>query len=297
VLHYESISYGDQKKSDGCNDNGNGCPKADPKDDVKDGGAGPVAVPGGDGATGAKKALMLRGKAKFSAEWGRALTCTFLHKSVGSQLDAFVPATRLSTLRLLLAVDAASADALLCGADHTANDHMGGAQGGAQGFRRAWGLAAGVGTQAGEVVRLRAIVETLIAAKVRAPRRAPRASVAWERRQPFLLVATPQVATPQRQPMRVCTRIGAHLLLLCRPRSSCCAPHSAAHALVPAQVHVTLVLTGHDAVEAAGAGESAGAGGLEVEVPALAPLPGCSCAPALRYLGVHVVSQPHHRKS
>jgi len=36
-------------------------------------------------------------------------------RSVGSQLDAFVPATRLSTLRVLVAVDVNHANALLCG--------------------------------------------------------------------------------------------------------------------------------------------------------------------------------------
>ena len=34
---------------------------------------------------------------------------------MGSQLDAFVPATRLSTLRVLVAVDVNHANALLCG--------------------------------------------------------------------------------------------------------------------------------------------------------------------------------------
>ena len=187
VLHYESVSYGDQNKASGaaagagCNNNGRGCPAG--------GGAA------GGGGAGAKKALMARGKAKFrwaltlagraqscgcacvfvrlrlrvrvwvcregfwveegkasglrgrgqplpfvcvggggvvvltrwlplfssaplptalfsslahkrrSDEWSEALTCTYLHKSVGSQLDAFVPATRLSTLRLLVAVE------------------------------------------------------------------------------------------------------------------------------------------------------------------------------------------------
>jgi len=41
-------------------------------------------------------------------------TCA-THRSVGSQLDAFVPATRLSTLRVLVAVDVNHANALLCG--------------------------------------------------------------------------------------------------------------------------------------------------------------------------------------
>jgi AraC-like DNA-binding protein len=65
--------------------------------------------------SGEKKALMARGKAKFADEWSHALTCQYLHKSVGSQSDAFIPATRLSTMRFLVAVDVAEADALLCG--------------------------------------------------------------------------------------------------------------------------------------------------------------------------------------
>ena len=58
---------------------------------------------------------MARGRDRFADEWSRALTCHFLHKSVGAQEDAFIPATRLSILRLLVAVDIAEADALLCG--------------------------------------------------------------------------------------------------------------------------------------------------------------------------------------
>jgi hypothetical protein len=92
VLHYESISYGDQatkQQPNKCANDGRGCT----------GSGGNLASPGGSavampvtasssstgsgsssGGAGAKTALMVRGKAKFSGEWNDALTCTFLHK-------------------------------------------------------------------------------------------------------------------------------------------------------------------------------------------------------------------------
>jgi len=94
VLHYESVSYGDQSLALGkkCNNDGKGCTPSTPRSrSIASPGSSAVSMPvsstssngggsSGGGGAGTKKALMSRGKAKFSGEWNTALTCTFLHK-------------------------------------------------------------------------------------------------------------------------------------------------------------------------------------------------------------------------
>ena len=105
-----------------------------------------------------------------------------LFRSVGSQLDAFVPATRLSTLRLLVAVDVHHALALLCGGPKgpglggrpspppsslTSSSSSGGGDGGLSAatdahYRRVFGD----GAATDGFVRLRVVLEALLAAQV-----------------------------------------------------------------------------------------------------------------------------------
>ena len=161
VLHYESISYGGVSKSNPTDLHVKAGAHAMQKDE-----GGMVLSP--TGITGAKKGLMERGKAKFGDEWAKALTCHYLHKTVGSQHDAYIPATRVSTLRLLVAVDIAAADALLCGYGPAAA--VRGLSGGGRAAPSVSAFEEVVGQRTKSAfiaaTRLRTILETLHAAKV-----------------------------------------------------------------------------------------------------------------------------------
>jgi hypothetical protein len=51
--------------------------------------------------TTSKEKLLESNRNKFQSRWSKELSCHYLHESVKSQYDAYIAATRLSSMRLL----------------------------------------------------------------------------------------------------------------------------------------------------------------------------------------------------